>query len=396
VKHVFISYSHHDVAFRDALVIHLDVLRRANLITSWHDGELAPGSDWHASIDRQLKDADIIVLLISAHFFASPYCHNTELTHALRRWKERSVHLLPVIVRACDWEVSPLAELQVLPRGATPIAQWDHQDDAWTEVTRTIRALATSTALQGATSSVDAVSILETEPRQPSLRILRSNRLDRRELRFCITMSLTNGVGYIFGTAPAVWVDPHLTALKGIGARQHAHAWLLIPLTISVLALTFLSLTLLRSWRHGRAGTTQIPLALAYIATIPILATTGSLGGREIPHGLLLVVGMPWILISYLSLSIHDAAHEVHAPVELRRNLQWIRGIVWLCAVVIFLWIAGMLVYNRFINELPGEQRMMDRTSFGIAFILGAFLLLGPITQLRRIERVARERWATK
>jgi hypothetical protein len=68
MKRVFISCSHHDVAFRDALVNHLIVLRNAGLITYWHDGELAPGSDRRASIDGQLENAEIIVLLISADF----------------------------------------------------------------------------------------------------------------------------------------------------------------------------------------------------------------------------------------------------------------------------------------------------------------------------------------
>jgi hypothetical protein len=309
----------------------------------------------------------------------------------LDRWAARKVHLLPIIVRACDWEVSPLRGLQVLPKGATPIAQLPRQDDAWVDVTRTIRMLATSTAVEHPTTPIYAASIVENATLQLLQRTVEPGTLDRRELRFSITMSLANAIGYMFGTAPAILVDPHLTALKGIGTRQHAHTWLLIPLTISVLTLTFLLLMRLRSRRYSRPAATQVPLVLAYMATIPILATTGSLGGREIPHGLILVVGMPWMIISYLSISIHDAIHEIRAPTKLRRNLQLVKRITWLCAVAIVLWIAGMLGYNRLINELPSEQRMMDRSSFGIAFILGAFLLLGPISQFRRIEEVTRK-----
>jgi len=142
MKRVFISYAHNDAAFRDALVVHLQVLCTAGIIENWHDGELQPGADWKATISRELQAADIIVLLVSAHFLASKSCQELELGPALTRWMAESALIMPVIVRSCDWEVSPLARLQVLPSQGKPIATWTHEDDAWTEVTRKIRGAA--------------------------------------------------------------------------------------------------------------------------------------------------------------------------------------------------------------------------------------------------------------
>jgi len=47
---VFISYSHHDRELRKELEKHLSNLRRQNVITSWYDGDISPGSEWKSQI----------------------------------------------------------------------------------------------------------------------------------------------------------------------------------------------------------------------------------------------------------------------------------------------------------------------------------------------------------
>jgi hypothetical protein len=159
MKRVYISYAHEDAAFRDSLITHLEVLRAAGAIATWHDGRLAPGEDWQATIDRELRAADIVVLLISANFLASKSCQELELAPALNRWRQRQVLIIPVIVRACDWEASAIASLQVLPAQAKPIATWPHPDDAWLEVTRKIRVAAIDPAVPKASHDVDHLVI---------------------------------------------------------------------------------------------------------------------------------------------------------------------------------------------------------------------------------------------
>jgi pimeloyl-ACP methyl ester carboxylesterase len=143
MKRVFISYAPEDLAFRDALIAHLHVLCTAGIIEKWHDGEIHPGEGWRSAIERELQAADIIVLLVSADFLASTACQELELGPALARWKANEARIVPVIVRACHWEASSIAQLEVLPSRGKPVATWTHQDDAWTEVTRRIRADAT-------------------------------------------------------------------------------------------------------------------------------------------------------------------------------------------------------------------------------------------------------------
>ena len=63
---IFYSYSHKDEALRKELDIHLALLKRQGFIDSWHDRMITAGSEWARTIDEQLVEADIILLLISS------------------------------------------------------------------------------------------------------------------------------------------------------------------------------------------------------------------------------------------------------------------------------------------------------------------------------------------
>lgn len=60
---------------------------------------------------------------------------------ALRRHDGDEARVIPIIVRAVDWTASEFSKLQVLPQNKTPITSWDNRDEAWTEVTKSIRAV---------------------------------------------------------------------------------------------------------------------------------------------------------------------------------------------------------------------------------------------------------------
>lgn len=133
---VFISYSHADEVHRDAFVKHCANLIRDGWIDAWHDGRIPPGSTWEQAILGRLKEARIVICLVSADSLASDYCCK-ERDLAFARGKECLV--IPVILRACDWENSPFGKLQALPKGLTPIASCADQDQAWLDVVQGLR-----------------------------------------------------------------------------------------------------------------------------------------------------------------------------------------------------------------------------------------------------------------
>lgn len=144
---VFISYAPEDEALLKELEKHLALLVRQGVIDGWHPGRVSPGEQRSAVIAERLDRAQVIVLLVSADFHASHACYEEEFTRALARQRAGKARLIPVIVRACDWRVGPLAALEPLPRrrpgdqDAVPVVSWRDRDEAWTDVVQQLRAL---------------------------------------------------------------------------------------------------------------------------------------------------------------------------------------------------------------------------------------------------------------
>jgi tetratricopeptide (TPR) repeat protein/DNA polymerase III delta prime subunit len=136
---VFCSYAHEDERLRRKLEKHLSLLQRRGIITTWHDRKIVPGTDWSHEIDDHLNKASLVLLLISPDFLASDYCYQIEMDRALERDRLGEARVIPVLLRATDWEYAPFGHLQALPTNAKPITSWSNQDEAFTEIAAGIR-----------------------------------------------------------------------------------------------------------------------------------------------------------------------------------------------------------------------------------------------------------------
>jgi O-acetyl-ADP-ribose deacetylase (regulator of RNase III) len=136
---VFVSYSHRDEELRIELGKHLSVLERQGIITTWHDRMIGAGSEWEGSIDRNLDDSRVILLLISSDFIDSRYCYDVEMKHALERHDNRQALVIPIILRAVSLKGTPFSKLQALPKDAKPITTWQDRDSAFVDVTDGLR-----------------------------------------------------------------------------------------------------------------------------------------------------------------------------------------------------------------------------------------------------------------
>jgi hypothetical protein len=118
---------------------HLVMLRRSEKINVWQDRKIMAGSEWDASILKELTEADIILLLISVDFNNSQYIWDKELKIAMERHEKDEARVIPIILRTCEWSEMPYAKLQALPTGAKPITSFANADEAYTDVAREIR-----------------------------------------------------------------------------------------------------------------------------------------------------------------------------------------------------------------------------------------------------------------
>jgi len=138
---LFFSYSHDDELHRDQLEKHFAALKHEGLIESWHDRRILAGANLDAAIDQHLEQADVVLLLVSASFIASRYCYGIEMTRALQRQSRGEVKVVPVIVRPCDWQNTPLGQLMAAPRDGKAITTWSNIDEAYADVARQLRSV---------------------------------------------------------------------------------------------------------------------------------------------------------------------------------------------------------------------------------------------------------------
>lgn len=136
---LFFSYSHKDEELRDQLEVHLATLKREGAIDVWHDRRIPAGDEIDHQISEALERADVILLLVSPDFLASPYCNDVELKRAMQRHEAGSARVIPVVLRPCDWHRASFGKLAATPKDGKPITRWPDRDEAFLDVVKAIR-----------------------------------------------------------------------------------------------------------------------------------------------------------------------------------------------------------------------------------------------------------------
>lgn len=141
---LFYSYAHEDETLRDELRDHLMILERRGVIRSWHDRAIVAGHDWNSEIDQHLREAELVLLLLSKDFFASDYIMGAEVGLAMDRHGKGEAVVVPILLRPVDVqpedaEDMPFLKLQGLPRDLKPVTSWSNRDEAWTNVASGLR-----------------------------------------------------------------------------------------------------------------------------------------------------------------------------------------------------------------------------------------------------------------
>jgi TIR domain len=171
----FISYSHVDEELRNRFETHLAMLKRDGHIDVWHDRQMLAGDIVDVSISRYLEEADLIIALVSPEYLASTYCYERELAVALERQSRGQARLVCVILRPCDWKSSPLSKGLVTPRDGKPVETWTSTDEAFLDVTSSLRAIVGSATGHVVASrrpvSERLAAANSSEPRSSNLRI---------------------------------------------------------------------------------------------------------------------------------------------------------------------------------------------------------------------------------
>ena len=135
---IFASYAPQDTSLQQELKEHLMPLQREGLIELWPDRDMSAGTGWEQQSSEFLHAAQIILLLVSIDYLNSDYCSGVELKQALERHERGEGRLIPILLRPCLWNRSPLRKLQVLPTNGQPVTTWLNREEAWQDVVQSL------------------------------------------------------------------------------------------------------------------------------------------------------------------------------------------------------------------------------------------------------------------
>jgi hypothetical protein len=145
MQSIFVSYSHTDKKWLDALDPHLKGLEGYATVERFDDRQLRGGDEWRAQIMEAIERADIVLLLVTAKFLASAYIRQVELPAALKRRAEQGCVIIPVLFESCYRELLGIDDIQYLPHDdgvLKPLAEWHgaHRHRGLTQVIRHIHS----------------------------------------------------------------------------------------------------------------------------------------------------------------------------------------------------------------------------------------------------------------
>lgn len=137
---IFISYSHKDEAWKDALQRHLKVLQTHNAFSIWDDRQIEVGANWLPAIEGAIEQAKVALLLVSSDFLTSEFVTRQEIPRFLQRREAEGLQVVPIIIRPCAWMTVPwLAALQGGTKDNRPLAQFAlgsfESEQAFSEIT---------------------------------------------------------------------------------------------------------------------------------------------------------------------------------------------------------------------------------------------------------------------
>lgn len=120
---IFISYSHVDSKWKDALLKQLDSLGGNFCYYFWDDGKIELGSEWEKEIEKVLGKAYAAVLLVSPDFLTSGFIKNKELPLILKRHQSDGLPVIPLLVRPSTFEINDrLNRFEAFPKDMKPLS----------------------------------------------------------------------------------------------------------------------------------------------------------------------------------------------------------------------------------------------------------------------------------
>jgi hypothetical protein len=141
VIHLFYSYADSDKSWLEELEKQFSYLRKESYIQDWHVGKLKGGDEREEQISKHLRQANVVLLLISPDYVSSgDLARQAQI--AMERRQADNVFVIPILLRpVADWKKEPYGTLQAFPRDGRWISGHPDSDQALKEIAEEISSI---------------------------------------------------------------------------------------------------------------------------------------------------------------------------------------------------------------------------------------------------------------
>lgn len=136
-----VCHAPQDEALAAELENHLTSLRQRGTLESWSPSRLLGGDLRAEMIGQRIDEADIILLLLSVDFLSSAHCYDAMLARAMDRHRQGETRVVPILLRAADYQGTLFADLQPIPADGRTIKAAANRDAIWTDVIGELRRI---------------------------------------------------------------------------------------------------------------------------------------------------------------------------------------------------------------------------------------------------------------
>ena len=137
---IFISYAKDDFNIMKGVeyvckeLKSIDYNKKKYEIEVWSDQYIIGGENWKETIIERIKDADVILFLISSRFIKSDFIRTVEIPLALERRQEAKIGILGIYMEECDYSQIDMRKTQIVPQyqgRLKPVVLWSRQEGCW-------------------------------------------------------------------------------------------------------------------------------------------------------------------------------------------------------------------------------------------------------------------------
>lgn len=131
---LLIAYAPADEEMKNEMEKHLSKLRKSKKANVWSNTRITVAHKWDEIAKAKLREADIILLLISQDFLSNSVIWKDEVNTILERYSYGTALVIPIILGNFISSPMPILNLQPLPRDGQPITSFTDKEVIYTEI----------------------------------------------------------------------------------------------------------------------------------------------------------------------------------------------------------------------------------------------------------------------